>query len=387
MLKYIKRSARAIGLKTIYIILRDLLLKWRGFHLLDQKQTMAFMAPYQLVTIPENRALLPQVADCADQQKIIFTAKESITDRHYVWEYKDPGLKARVSRYGSVVIKGKVLCTDRTHGSFYRDIWKKDDRPAVTAPLLIAPFSHFQEGVGYGGYFDFVFFVVVKICRIKDALPDEDFSDAVISYPPFNGNYEHEYLQLLDLNPDRLIDSSVNKVISPRILTGNGRNWHPNIADILSLKRHIEKKFQPVKTTADRIYISRSGRRRIINEDELIELLKQFNFLIIEDKERSVTEQISIYHNASFILGPHGASFANIIWCEPGTHLFELFSPNYAPDFFLYLTNVMDMKYSGYYEGVPDSKVDYLEGISEDIYVSIPKLEACLKNIFEEGNG
>jgi len=382
MMKFVKNVARGIGLKAVYTPLRDLLLKWRGFQLLDQKQTVAFMEPYLLAMIPENRALLPQIADCADHQKIIFTAKESITDRHYVWEYRDPELKARVSRYGSVVIKGKVLCTDRTHSSFYRNIWKKDERPVFAAPMLIAPFSHFQEGVGYGGYFDFVFFVVVKICRIKDALPGEDFTDTVISYSPFNGDYENEYLQLLDLNPDNLIDCSVNKVISPRVITGNGRNWHPNIADILSLKRHIETKFRPVKTASDRIYISRSGRRRIINEDELIALLKQFNFSIIEDKKRSVTEQISIYHNASFILGPHGASFANIIWCEPGTHLFELFSCNYAPDFFLYLTNVMGMKYSAYYEGTPDSKVNYLDGISENIYVSIPKLEVCLKNIF-----
>lgn len=371
-----------IGLKVIYRSLRDLGLRWRGFHLLTQKQTVDFMAPYQISVSPEDRILLPAVINSSNH-KAIFQAKESATDQIYVWEYIDPHKKAMLSRYGSAIIRRKVLCTDRTHGSFYKDIWKKDQRPVKMVSTLIAPFSHFQEETGYGGYFDFVFFIAVKLCRIKDALPKEDFSDAVIAYPPFNSHYEREYLQLLGFSTDNLVDSSLFKIVSPRILTGNGRTWHPNLTDILSLKRHIQKKFQPVKTAANRIYIRRAGRRCIINEKELLIMLKKFDFLIIEDTERTVTEQITIYHNASFILGPHGASFGNIVWCEPGTHLFELFSPNYMPDFFLYLTTVMDMKYSAYHERDPDPNVNYLEGITEDIFVSVPQLEICLENIFK----
>lgn len=381
-MKYIKQLAKNIGLKRTYHSLRDLILKWRGFQLLTQKQTVDFMAPYQISVTPENRTLLPHIANCFNN-KTIFYAKESATDQLYVWEYNDQNKKAALSRYGSVIIRRKVLCTDRTHGSFYRNIWKKDRRLHISATTLIAPFSHFQEGTGYGGYFDFVFFIVVKLCRIKDALPEQDLSKAIIAYPPFNSHYETEYLQLLGFNRNNLVDSSLFNIVSPRILTGNGRNWHPNLADILSLKRHIQKKIQLVKTTANRIYISRAGRRSIVNESELITMLKRFDFLIIEDTERSVNEQINIYHNASFILGPHGASFGNIIWCEPGTHLLELFSPNYMPDFFLYLTTVMDMKYSAYYEGNPDPTVNYIEGISEDIIVSVPQLELCLENILK----
>jgi capsular polysaccharide biosynthesis protein len=104
--------------------------------------------------------------------------------------------------------------------------------------------------------------------------------------------------------------------------------------------------------------------------------------VIIEDKKRTVSEQMAIYRNAEFIIGPHGASFSNIIWCEPGTHLMELFSPNYAPDFFLYLAKMMDMEYSAYYNDLPNKNIDYLVGLVENIQVSIPKLEACLENIF-----
>ncbi|HTH82068.1 MAG TPA: glycosyltransferase family 61 protein [Mucilaginibacter sp.] len=385
-MKYTKYETRAIGLKRVYIRLQDLFLKWHSYHLLSLEQTVAFMKPYEIMFIPENTILLPEFSDCADPEKNIFKEKTYTTEGVYVWDYKDNKRKAELSTNGSVILQDKVLRTDYDHWSFYKDVRKKDTRPVKEVPVMIAPFSHFQEKVGYGGYFDYVFLVATKLTRIKEALPDEDLSDVIISYPPYHDKYESDYLSLLDFNPANLIDSSKYKVVSPRVITANSSHWHPNFGDIQVFKKHIEKKFKPVKTESNRIYISRKGRRQVINEDELIVLLKKFDFQIIEDIPRTIFEQISIYHNASFIIGPHGASFANIIWCEPGTQLFELFSSNYVPDFFVYLTTVMHMKYTAYYDGVPDSTVNYLDGISENMYISIPALETCLKNIFETAN-
>lgn len=189
---------------------------------------------------------------------------------------------------------------------------------------------------------------------------------------------------MLGFNIDNLIDSRIYKVVSPQLITGNSAHWYPNLTDVLALKRHIEMKVKPVKTASNRIYISRKGRRHIKNEDELIAMLKKFDFMIIADIERSVSEQIDIYLNASFIIGPHGASFSNIIWCEPGTHLMELFSCNYVPDFFLYLAVMMKMEYSAYYEGAADGTVDYLDGLVEDIDISVSGLSRYLANIFDQ---
>ena len=231
--------------------------------------------------------------------------------------------------------------------------------------------------------YDFIFLVLTKLCRIKDAFPDEDLSKITIAYPLFNAAYEREYFRLIGFDDPNLVDTSKFEVTAPRLITGNSAHWHPNKADVLSLKRNAGKYLKGQKTALKRIYISRAGRRCITNEDELIGLLKKFDFEIIEDKKRTVIEQIDIYSNASFIIGPHGASFSNIIWCWPGTHLLELFSPNYAPDFFLYLANMMEMKYSAYWEGAPDPQTDYLAGLVEDIHVSIPELEKYLSSIFQ----
>ena len=158
---------------------------------------------------------------------------------------------------------------------------------------------------------------------------------------------------------------------------------YPNSADILLLKKYVESNVKVQKSEKRRIYISRSGSRRVENEDQLIELLKKFNFKIIEDVPRTVREQIEIYKNASFIIGPHGASFMNVIWCDPGTHLFELFSPNYRRDHFRYLAKIVDMNYSAYYykAGTNSTEVEY--ALLEDLVVSIPEIESCLNDFFE----
>src|SRR5690606_19657427 len=97
---------------------------------------------------------------------------------------------------------------------------------------------------------------------------------------------------------------------------GNGCGWYPNFEDVLLMRKHILNKIKITPDTGKRIYISRSCRRKIINEEELITLLKKFDFTIIEDKPRTIAEQVSIYNNADFIIGPHGASFSNVIWCR-----------------------------------------------------------------------
>jgi hypothetical protein len=382
MIRHIKRVARAIGLKTLFKAIENIILKLRGFTLLELEPTLTFMNPYEIRSISGNKAVLPEIPNCGDNTIVIFPKKESNTDKVYVWEYRNEKQPARLSKYGSVIIGNKVLCTDWNQSSFYKNIWKADKREKKTVPAAIALFSQFQDGIMYGGYYDFIFLVATKLSRIKDAYPNEDLAGLPIVYPLFNAPYETEYLDLLGYKPENLLDTTKYNVTIQRLITGNSAHWHPNLADLLSLKNNIQKQFNPPKTESNRIYISRKGRRCITNEDELIALLKKFDFVIIEDKKRTVREQMTIYRNAEFIIGPHGASFSNIIWCEPGTHLMELFSPNYAPDFFLYLAKMMDMKYSAYYNDLPDSNIDYLVGLVEDINVSIPKLQAQLEKIF-----
>lgn len=360
---------------------KNILFYVKGFSLLSLEKSIQILKPYSIKEINKTFINLPDVINENQPHNIIFHSREFTTENLYVWSRKCKN--GYISTHGSVIIDNKVFCTDWDHRGLEKEYWKADNRTPIFTSAVIAPFSHYQDPYSFAGYYDFVFFVAAKLSRIKDALKDEDIQNITITYHPFGGHYEKEYLELLGFNFDNLIDSRLYKISAERIIFGNGGTWLPNLNEIISLKKNIESKINFSDTLpGNRIYICRKGRRKVENEDELIALLQKFNFIIIEDKERSVVEQIKLYRNASFILGPHGASFTNIIWCKPNTHLYELFSKSYTPDYFLYLSKVNNMQYSAYQDESQKTFANFKDALCQNIYVSITTLQASLEKIF-----
>lgn len=377
--KALKIKLRVLSKKVFNITLR-----LSGFKVLTSEQTIDFLSPYVIKKNPANEIVLPAIENRGAKSALIFEQNPVNTHSAFVWSFVHNGKAATQLPHGGICIRSKVLCTDFKQSGFYQSLKKKGARRSERAKTLIVPWTQFLDGMMFGGYYDFVLLVAAKICRIKDAIPADEFSEAKISYPVFGTPYELEFMNLLDVNLTNVRDSRDYKIDFDRVILANSGHWlYPNSGDILSLKKHIENKTAVKKRNQNRIYVSRSGRRRIVNEDELIKLLNKFDFIVIEDKPRSVIEQVEIYRNASFIIGPHGASFSNILWCEPGTHLFELFSPNYYPDYFLFMAEVLGMKYSAYYYPDNKKKLTVAEALVEDIFVSIPQLEQCLANVFQ----
>ncbi|GAB4024350.1 glycosyltransferase family 61 protein [Spirosoma gilvum] len=360
--------------------LLELTLRLTGIRVLTKEQTDAFLKPYRVASHSSNRIRLADVPNAVNPSQLIFHQSEAVTQPAYVWDYSKPSKKIRLLPYGSVFIKPNLLCTNFGNHHLLENLTSWRNRKSYSAKTVIIPWSHYVDGIAYGGYYDFVILVAAQLCRIKDALPGQVFSEALVSYPLFNTSYEREFLNLIGVTNDRLIDSSRYAVEADRFITGNNGHWfYPNVADILSLKKQVEAQLKPVQKAHNRVYISRKGRRRIVNEPDLIRMLERYQFTIIEDTPRTVAEQVDIYKNAAFIMGPHGASFTNIIWCEPGTHLFELFSPNYAPPHFQYLASVMHMDYSAYYQG--DTEGNQHAGLEENISVSVDEVERCLSRL------
>ena len=351
----------------------------RGGAFLDGPQTESFLDRYQISRHLADAFALPETVDLAQPTKRYFPAKQAVNQTISVWLYEDSAGAIKQYPYGSIEIGGKLLCLDANTDDFHRNFFPPIKRTAFFAPTLMAPWSHYLDGYMWGGYYDFVFLVAAKLCRFKEALPESEFKAAFLSYPLFDTTYERDFLALLGVSAGRVVDSRTTNVTFERCVLANAGHWfYPNKADILALRKYILAQTPPAQGPRKRIYISRSGRRRILNEPEIIELLQVYGFEIIEDTPRSVTEQIRIYQNAEFIIGPHGASFSNILWCQPDTHLFEIFSPTYTPDFFRYLAHTLGLSYSAYYYG-PAGTGEWTVGLEDDIYVSIAELELCIR--------
>lgn len=355
---------------------------------LDKEETIQYLDNYIISPVKECYVDLPEIRDVADHEKIIFDKNNVKGLRNQVCSYDPAGKRSALLRIGSVVTDNKVLQTDYGYPNLFtddfggrrvlKDLLKKDNRPTLHTKTLIAPWSHYFRKE----YYLFIMFIAAKICRMKDILPEEIYNQAIISYPIYNTGFEHELLNLLGFTDSRIFDSQKTRITFDRCILGNNDNWayqHP--ADILSLRKYVEANIDTtLKGAGPRIYIQRSERRRVINEEDLIKMLQQFGFVIIEDKPRSVAEQFAIYNNASFIMGPHGASFTNIIWSKPGTHLFELFPSTYVYNFFLYLAQVMDVNYSAYCKGNIIYNGSY-KTVNDNISVDVDEIEKYLMKV------
>ncbi|MFD2935263.1 glycosyltransferase family 61 protein [Spirosoma flavum] len=376
-------------MQTFFTVIKDvlrkliqLLLKQFGVNLLTKEQTEDYLEPYLMKSSPKTHRVMPNVQNHANSARLIFRPTGAVTHQSNVWNYVPNTTNIKQLPYGGILVDTKVLCTDFESHHVVKNFLTAGKRTVSEHHIVIAPWSHYLDGISFGGYYDFVILVAAKLCRIRESLPEDVFSEAVLSYPLFKTAYEQEYLALIGFEQNRIFDSRLHEIRFNRCILGNSGHWfYPNPADIMALKKLVEKVLKPQRTEFNRIYISRAGRRRVANEANLITLLEKYNFIIIEDKPRSVAEQVTIYKNASFIMGPHGASFTNIIWCEPGTHLFELFSSTMVIDHFRYLSQAMDMTYSAYCHDIKMGNSRY--ALEEDIFVSIADLEKSLNELFE----
>ena len=82
----------------------------------------------------------------------------------------------------------------------------------------------------------------------------------------------------------------------------------------------------PQVSKGERVYISRAHapRRKVMNEDEVTEYLREQGFTIIYLEEHDFAEQISIMAGVRYLVSIHGAGLTNILFMQPGSRVLEL---------------------------------------------------------------
>ena len=181
--------------------------------------------------------------------------------------------------------------------------------------VILAPWPH-----RWSTYGDFMIFGLPKLAGLWDALTQAEKEKAVVSFPFSIGTWAHEYTELIGIPRERHVDSCKEQIGLSKagvLISGDGPNLGLSIAhpqDITVLRRLIHHVIPPNNGNSFLgIYVQRIGRRKILNEEKIINKLKNFGFLILEDKPRSVNEQLAIFNNANIVVGPHGAGLSNSI--------------------------------------------------------------------------
>ncbi len=107
----------------------------------------------------------------------------------------------------------------------------------------------------------------------------------------------------------------------PQIVSSDP-NPHP--ARRLLLEEVRRRAGAPLVATR-KIYVSRKDatKRRLANEDEVIEILEREGFEPIIMSGMSVAQQVQLFASATHVVGAHGAGLGNVIFCQPGARLLE----------------------------------------------------------------
>ena len=152
----------------------------------------------------------------------------------------------------------------------------------------------------------------------------------------------------------------------------------------------LEKTQQP----RDRkLFIARANdhARPITNQDKALELVARYGFETVYMEGLSLTEQASLFNSASVVVATHGAGLTNLVYCEPGTTVVEIYG-EHVYSFFYGLSNLCNLRYipvlgsPDHYDAVIDpnignAKKDQAITIKAPTTVNLSVLEKALESI------
>ncbi len=164
---------------------------------------------------------------------------------------------------------------------------------------------------------------------ILESLPKE-FGKFIVKIEQLKSNYKIFCKNIIHVS----LDSDYNR----RFMTIDTINF---VNKILQEKIHNFNLSEINKN----IFISRSDAkiRKLKNEKEIVTKLKDYK--VIQASKLPALEQIKYFAEAEKIIAPHGAGLTNLIYCDKGLELVELFPANYNDAAYIVICKLMDIKY------------------------------------------
>ncbi len=82
-----------------------------------------------------------------------------------------------------------------------------------------------------------------------------------------------------------------------------------------------------------RIFLDRkhaANQRTLVNKDEIIALLKSFDFECFQAENHDLRTQLQVYRETKLLFGAHGAGMLNSLFLQERSTVIEAFSPIYV---------------------------------------------------------
>lgn len=204
------------------------------------------------------------------------------------------------------------------------------------------------------------------------------------------GRYKHDSLKALGIPFEKVLLSSEHRylqareLVVPSVVLGSG--CYPDWMRAFLRKAFLGSADTDVAATPTRrLYLTRGAAkyRRVLNEEDVVERLKQYGFEIVRLEAVSLSEQAKLLSEAAVVVSPHGAGLGNVVFSRPGcAKVIEIFSPELVAGFYWRLCAECNLDY--YYilgKGRPETlSWDYDQSwdARDDITVDLDLLAAVM---------
>jgi capsular polysaccharide biosynthesis protein len=175
----------------------------------------------------------------------------------------------------------------------------------------------------YYGYFHWM-----TECMPRYFMALIDLSHDIYFVPPLLEGYHFESLIALGFQTDELyrITKTVkaeNLMLYERLAPSG--NYNESVIRKMSSKIKSQLKIND-QYPKRMIYVSRekASRRKVINEDQIITILKHYGFEIICFEDYSFSEQVKLMAETKILISIHGAGLTNMMFMKPNTHVVEI---------------------------------------------------------------
>lgn len=292
--------------------------------------------------------------------------------------------------YGS---KGAVITQD---GVLLRDVSREFGRRHLHSTFekwKIAPPQKLSGNVavlvtdGGNTYYHWMFDILPRLYLLQEANVYSDIEYFIL--PKISHPYQEQSLSYLNIDRSKIIEASVDcfhieakNLFIPSLpsLLGTVNQWACTY-----LQRSFPLNQLPEVTTGKKIFISRrkAGNRRLLNEDEIANILVPAGFDIVEAEQYSLLQQIAIFQKAEVVVAPHGSGLSNIVFCKPGTIIIDLFSVDFVVPCFWIIANNCSLKYYFLFDKETDAEpyAPYWESKGKDIIFPTEKLKQLLQKL------
>lgn len=153
-------------------------------------------------------------------------------------------------------------------------------------------------------------------------------------------------LDMLSIDPGRVLPGKacyrVKRLMLPQRLSGF------DLAECMPLTALVREKIRDavgVLPGARRVYVRRIGRRKPINEGEVLAVLRDFDFEIMTPEDHGLAEQLRYMTNVECSVMAHGANAALTLMQKNGSGFVELFNNRYVNYNNLHAVRLLRLRY------------------------------------------